>query len=104
MMTFASPEYFYLLLLIVPLVLWHFLSRRKREASLKMASTEAYRYVPKSPRSIDTPMDSASLPMARYPFVGDRWQPRCSGMRILLSLACRVCYTGKKAEKRGEST
>ena len=49
-MTFASPEYFYLLLLIVPLVLWHFLSRRKREASLKMASTEAYRYVPKSPR------------------------------------------------------
>lgn len=49
-MTFASPEYFYLLLLIVPLVLWHFLSRRKREASLKMASTEAYRYVQKSPR------------------------------------------------------
>lgn len=49
-MTFASPEYFYLLLLIVPLVLWHFLSRRKREASLKMASTEAYRYVSKSPR------------------------------------------------------
>lgn len=49
-MTFASPEYFYLLLLIVPLVLWHFLSRRRREASLKMASTEAYRYVSKSPR------------------------------------------------------
>ena len=49
-MTFANPGYLYLLLLLVPLILWHFLSRRRREASTKVASTEAYRYVRKTPR------------------------------------------------------
>lgn len=49
-MTFANPGYLYLLLLLVPLILWHFLSRRRREASIKVASTEAYRYVRKTPR------------------------------------------------------
>ncbi len=49
-MTFANAGYLYLLLLLIPLVLWHFLSRRKREPSIKVASTEAYRYIRKTPR------------------------------------------------------
>ncbi len=49
-MTFANAEYFYLLLLLIPLVWWHFFSHRKREASIKVASTEAYRYISKTPK------------------------------------------------------
>ncbi len=49
-MTFANAGYLYLLILLIPLILWHFLSRRKREPAVKVASTEAYRYIRKTPR------------------------------------------------------
>lgn len=42
-MTFVSPAYFLLLLLLVPLILWYFLFRHKSEPALRLATTEAYR-------------------------------------------------------------
>lgn len=50
-MTFASAEYFFLLLLIVPYVWWYCFSRRNKSASLKMATTEMYRYAPSTWRT-----------------------------------------------------
>ncbi|MBO5699119.1 MAG: VWA domain-containing protein [Bacteroidaceae bacterium] len=37
-MIFAHPEYFYLLLLLVPLIVWHFLMKRKKEPTLKIVT------------------------------------------------------------------
>jgi Ca-activated chloride channel family protein len=41
-MIFAHPEYFYLLLLLVPLIVWHFLMKRKKEATLIVATSLPY--------------------------------------------------------------
>lgn len=45
-MTFANPSYFFLLLLLIPYVLWYFLFRHKNEGTMTIASAEAYRQVP----------------------------------------------------------
>lgn len=50
-MTFASPAYFLFLLLLIPYVLWYFLSRRNRECSLTMASAEPFRKTPQTLRT-----------------------------------------------------
>lgn len=50
-MTFANPLYFLLLLLAVPFLLWHFLLKRRHEAALRVATTEAYRNLPRTPRT-----------------------------------------------------
>lgn len=42
-MTFANPLCFLLLLLLVPLVLWHFFKARRREPALTVSTTEPYR-------------------------------------------------------------
>ena len=41
-MIFAQPGYFYLLLLLRPLTVWHFLMKRKHEATLKYASVSIF--------------------------------------------------------------
>ena len=41
-MIFAQPGYFYLLLLLIPLTVWHFLMKRKHEATLKYASVSIF--------------------------------------------------------------
>ena len=50
-MSFASPAYFFLLLLLVPYIVWHYLFRNKHEASFSVASAEAFRHGPVSWRS-----------------------------------------------------
>ena len=50
-MTFASPLYFLLLLLLIPFVLWHFLLSRKHEPTITMATTEPVRHLPPTPRT-----------------------------------------------------
>lgn len=50
-MEFANKEYLLLLLLIVPYALWYFLCRKNRMPSLRMSSTNAYRYAPRSLRT-----------------------------------------------------
>lgn len=47
-MEFANKEYFFLLLLIVPYVVWYILYRKKSEPTMRMGDTFAFRYAPKS--------------------------------------------------------
>lgn len=58
-MEFANKEYFLLLLLLVPYVIWYFLYRTKREPTMALSDTHAYQYVPRSWR-----MRLIHLPMA----------------------------------------
>lgn len=47
-MEFANKEYFLLLLLLVPYVLWYFLDSKKKEPTQRLSDTFAYLYAPKS--------------------------------------------------------
>ena len=47
-MEFANKEYFLLLLLLIPYLLWYMLYRKKSEPTLRMSDTFAYRYASKS--------------------------------------------------------
>lgn len=57
-MEFANKEYFILLLLLVPYVLWYFLYRKRNEPSMRMSDTSIYVDIPKSwrTRMIHLPM------------------------------------------------
>ena len=57
-MEFANKEYFLLLLLLIPYILWYFLYRRHSEPTIRMGDTFAYQYAPKSwrIRIINLPM------------------------------------------------
>lgn len=57
-MEFANKEYFLLLLLLIPYILWYFLYRRHSEPTILMSDTFAYQYAPKSwrIRIINLPM------------------------------------------------
>lgn len=57
-MEFANKEYFLLLLLLVPYLLWYFLYRTKSEPTIRMSDTFAYLSSPKSWR-----MRLVNLPM-----------------------------------------
>ncbi len=47
-MEFYSKEYFLLLLLLIPYLLWYFLYRKRSEPTMRMSDTFAYRFEPKS--------------------------------------------------------
>lgn len=47
-MEFANKEYFFLLLLMIPYILWYFLYRHNAEPTIRMSDTFAYQYAPKS--------------------------------------------------------
>lgn len=47
-MEFANKEYFILLILLVPYVLWYFLSLKHREPSMRVSDTSVYADAPKS--------------------------------------------------------
>ena len=49
-MEFANKEYLFLLLLLVPYILWYLLYRKKTEPTMRMSDTFAYQYAPKSLR------------------------------------------------------
>jgi len=50
-MEFANPGYFFLLLLLVPLIVWYILKLRKMQATFKVSTTGAFRGKPKSLRT-----------------------------------------------------
>lgn len=50
-MEFVNKEYFLLLLLLVPYLIWYLLYRKKGEPSMRMSDTFAYQYAPKSLRT-----------------------------------------------------
>lgn len=47
-MVFANIEYLFLLLLLIPYIIWYVLKRRKNEPSLQVSDTWAYAHAPKS--------------------------------------------------------
>lgn len=47
-MEFANKEYLFLLLLIIPYLIWYVMFRKKSEPTMRMSDTMAYRYAPRS--------------------------------------------------------
>jgi Ca-activated chloride channel family protein len=47
-MEFANKEYLFLLLLLVPYIIWYMLYRKKTEPTIRMSDTRAYRFAPRS--------------------------------------------------------
>ena len=47
-MEFANKEYLFLLLLIIPYLLWYVMYRKKSEPTIRMSDTFAFNYTPKS--------------------------------------------------------
>ncbi len=47
-MTFANIEYLFLLLLLIPYIVWYLLKRKKTEPTLQMSDTFAYQFAHKS--------------------------------------------------------
>lgn len=47
-MEFANKEYFFLLLLVIPYLLWLLMYRKKSEPTIRMSDTFAFRYAPHS--------------------------------------------------------
>lgn len=50
MITFVHPEYFFLLLLLIPYWCWQFLFKKRREATFRIADVYAYHFIKKSLR------------------------------------------------------
>lgn len=49
-MEFASKEYLFLLILLIPYLIWYLLYRKKSESTIQMSDTYAYQYAPASLR------------------------------------------------------
>ncbi len=47
-MEFANKEYLFLLLLIIPYLIWYLMYRKKSEPTMRMSDTQAYRFAPHS--------------------------------------------------------
>ena len=47
-MEFANKEYLFLLLLLIPYLIWYVMYRKKTEPTIRMSDTFAFRYAPKS--------------------------------------------------------
>lgn len=94
-MEFANKEYFLLLLLLIPYILWYFLYRKKSEPTMRMSDTNAYRFVAKSwrMRMMHLPMVLRSLAfvllvciLAR-PQTHNSWgQKSVEGINIMLAI------------------
>ncbi|MBO4821730.1 MAG: VWA domain-containing protein [Prevotella sp.] len=94
-MFFANKEYFLLLLLLIPYVLWYFLYKRKMEPAMRMSDTFPYQFAPKSwrVRLIHLPMLLRMLGfvmivcMLARPQTHDSWGERSvEGIDIMLSM------------------
>ena len=47
-MVFANIEYLFLLLLLIPYIVWYIMKRRKNEATLQISDAHVYAHTPKS--------------------------------------------------------
>ena len=47
-MEFANQEYLFLLLLLIPYLIWYLMYRKKSEPTMRMSDTMAFRYAPRS--------------------------------------------------------
>ena len=51
-MVFANIEYLFLLLLLIPYIVWYILKRKKSEATLQISDARVYAHTPKVIRII----------------------------------------------------
>ncbi|NPA67093.1 MAG: VWA domain-containing protein [Chlorobi bacterium] len=49
-MIFANPSYFWLFLLLIPMIIWYILKKSESHASIEYSSTETFKKIPKPPR------------------------------------------------------
>lgn len=47
-MEFVNKGFFFLLLLLIPYIIWYLMFRKKSEPTMRMSDTNAYRYAPRS--------------------------------------------------------
>lgn len=94
-MEFANKEYFALLLLLVPYVLWYFLYRKRNEPTMRMSDTSAYIDAPQSWRTylVHAPMLLRCIAFSMIVFVLARPQTHNSwdkksveGIDIMLAM------------------
>ena len=55
-MEFVNKEYLFLLLLMIPYLIWYLMYRKKSEPTMRMSDTRAYRYAPRSWRVMLMPL------------------------------------------------
>ena len=94
-MEFANKEYFFLLLLIIPYLLWYMMYRKKSEPTMRVSDTFVYRFAPKSWRVRLMPLQMLLriaafvlivLVLAR-PQTNDSWQNKSvEGIDIMLAI------------------
>ena len=51
-MVFANIEYLFLLLLLIPYIVWYIMKRTNSEATLQISDARVYAHTPKSYRTI----------------------------------------------------
>ncbi len=94
-MVFANIEYLFLLLLLIPYIVWYILKWRKSQATLQVSDTRAYTHAPKSYKNylLHTPfvlrvvaLTFVILVLAR-PQTTDKWQnSEIEGIDIMLAV------------------
>lgn len=94
-MTFATPAYFLLLLLLIPWIVWYFLFRSKSESHIQWASTEALRRVPHTWRTrlvhlpffLRTVLYVLAVIILARPQTGSSWRTgQTEGIDIMMAL------------------
>ena len=94
-MEFANKEYLFLLLLIIPYIIWYVMYRKKSEPTMRMSDTFVFRYAPKSLKVRLMPMQMLLrltaftflvLALAR-PQTSNSWKNRqTEGIDIMLAI------------------
>lgn len=94
-MVFANIEYLFLLLLLVPYIIWYVLKQRKSEATLQLSDTKVYASAPKSYKNylLHVPFALRIIAIALLimvlarPQTTDKWQnSEIEGIDIMLAL------------------
>ena len=76
-MVFANIEYLFLLLLLIPYIVWYILKQKKSEATLQISDARVYAHTPKSYKNYllhvpfldrkSTRLNSSHLEQSRMP-------------------------------------
>lgn len=93
-MEFANKEYFLLLLLLVPYLIWYFSYRKKTEPTMRMSDTFAYQNAPRSLRTrlIYLPLVLRCVSFSLIVFILARpqsehaWNKTVEGIDIMMAL------------------
>ena len=105
-MLFANIEYLFLLLLLIPYLVWYILKRRKNEASIQFSDTSVYAHTPKSYKNylLHVPFILRMIALVLLiivlarPQTTNSWQnSEVEGIDIMLAIDC-LLYTSDAAD------